>query len=169
MTLDQAAGLIRCPAVEGVVATWYELGAGSGTFTLALAQLLAPGSRIVAVDRDAEAMTALPARHRGVTIERRIADFSAGVTVASADGVLMANALHFVRDQAALMRRLRGVTSQVLIVEYADRRPNPWVPYPLDVARFRTLATEAGFAAVTELGSRRSAFGGRMYAALASA
>ena len=36
--------------------TWADIGAGSGAFTLALADLLGPGGRIVAVDRDARAL-----------------------------------------------------------------------------------------------------------------
>ncbi len=169
MTIDEAASLIRCPAIEGVVATWCELGAGAGTFTVALAGLLAPGSHILAVDRDAAALASLPATHHGVSIERRAADFSAEVTLPVVDGVLMANALHFVRDHVAVLRRLRQVTAQMIVVEYSGRRPGPWVPYPVDLARLRDDARQAGFGTVTGIASRRSAFGGRMYSALAVA
>ena len=43
--------LIRA-AVTETGGTWADIGAGEGAFTLALADLLGPGGRIVAVDRD---------------------------------------------------------------------------------------------------------------------
>ena len=38
--------------VTGPGRAWADIGAGEGAFTLALADLLGPGGRIVAVDRD---------------------------------------------------------------------------------------------------------------------
>ena len=46
------------PAVWPGGGTWADIGAGEGAFTLALADLLGPGGRIVAVDRDARALRA---------------------------------------------------------------------------------------------------------------
>src|SRR5207247_6318326 len=43
--------------------TWADLGAGEGAFTLALADLLPPGSTIHAVDRDAGALDELARRY----------------------------------------------------------------------------------------------------------
>lgn len=169
MTVADAADLIRCPAVDGVIATWCELGAGTGTFTRALATLLAPGSRILAIDRDAAALAALPARHRGVVIDAQTGDFTADLALPALDGVLLANVLHFVREQATLLARLRDVTAQLIVVEYAGRRPNPWVPYPVDLTTLRDDARRAGFTAVSEIATRPSAFGGRLYAAFATA
>ena len=56
LAVDHAdhVGLLR-PAVEPG-GTWADIGAGEGAFTLALADLLGPGGRIVAVDRDAHAL-----------------------------------------------------------------------------------------------------------------
>jgi ubiquinone/menaquinone biosynthesis C-methylase UbiE len=47
--------LIRA-GVNGPGGTWADLGSGDGAFTLALAELLGPGGRIVSVDRDAAAL-----------------------------------------------------------------------------------------------------------------
>ena len=50
---------------DGVVApraTWADIGAGTGAFTLALADLLGPGARIVSVDRDAAPSSRTPGR-----------------------------------------------------------------------------------------------------------
>ena len=49
-------GLLRAAVEPG--GTWADIGAGQGAFTLALADLLGPGGRIVAVDRDARALRA---------------------------------------------------------------------------------------------------------------
>jgi predicted RNA methylase len=55
---SEAAELIR-RAVPRRAGTWADLGAGDGTFTRALAQVLARGSRVYAVDRDARALATL--------------------------------------------------------------------------------------------------------------
>jgi hypothetical protein len=88
--------------------------------------------------------------------------------------VLMANALHFVpdRDQAPLLERIASRLhpgGRVLLVEYEGRSPSRWVPFPVSLARFRTVADEAGLMPPTLAGTRRSAFGGTMYAAYAVA
>jgi len=46
-------------AVPRGPAVWADLGAGAGTFTRALAELLGPEARIYAVDRDPRAVAAL--------------------------------------------------------------------------------------------------------------
>lgn len=166
MTLHDAVRLIRCPANDGVPGTWYDLGAGSGTFTRALASLLAPGSVVRAVDTDARALATLDARSGEVTIVRVVSDFLTVPTSPAVDGVVMANALHFVRDHALLMRRLRRLTACAIVVEYEGRGASRWVPHPLPYATLTTLAHDAGFARVTRLGTYRSAFGGHMYSAL---
>lgn len=59
---------------------WADLGAGAGAFTLALAELLGPGARITAVDKDARAMRDLVAevgkRFPGVAVDVKVADFT---------------------------------------------------------------------------------------------
>src|SRR5690242_6648746 len=114
MDARDAARLIA-PGVSGRV--WADLGAGHGTFTMALATLLGPSGRVYAVERDPLAVVALEklARRRGhderALIEVVPGDFvSIPLTVEDIDGILMANALHYVPDdeQAPLLRRLSG-------------------------------------------------------------
>src|SRR5882672_7646537 len=87
--------------------TWADIGAGTGAFTLALADLLGPGGRIIAVDRDAgalaEAMGAVSQRFPQVRIEAIPADFTRPLTgLPPLDGLVAANSLHFVpRDRQA--------------------------------------------------------------------
>ena len=58
MNPREAAALIAS-AVGDRGGTWADVGAGDGTFTRALVQLLPPGSRVYAVDTDAKALREL--------------------------------------------------------------------------------------------------------------
>lgn len=169
MKISDAAALIRTPLIEWArPQSWCDLGCGDGTFTLALAQLLAPGSVILAVDLDPRALEAIPAQDNGVQIRKVLGDLrSPGLRLPSVDGILMANSLHFIREQHQLLGRLLSVTDRFLIVEYDRSRPNPWGPYPVDFKRLRVLFSEAGVEHVEQVATRRSRFGGTMYSAFA--
>lgn len=172
MNVDDAVALIA-PAVPGGGGTWADLGAGGGTFTRALARLLGPAGRVHAVDRDARAMEAL----RGPAIRTHVADFTdaaawRALALAPLDGILVANALHYVPSaaQRGVLARLAASLApngRLVVVEYERRAANPWVPYPVDVAQLRALLP-AGLSALQRAGARRSAYGGGMYAAWAA-
>lgn len=156
-------------------ATWADLGSGSGAFTLALADLLGPGGRIVSVDRDAAALRqqamAMATRFPDVTLEQRQADFSADLALPSLDGIVMANALHFQRDREAMVRRVFQMLrpgGRFVLVEYDADRGNPWVPHPLSFATWRTMAVADGFEEPQLLGRVPSRFLGAIYSALAT-
>ena len=175
MTQRDAIALIDHPLLRAATPTrWADLGCGSGTFTLALAALLPPGSTIDAIDLRpgiAQQTTA-----RGVTIIPHSADFvTAELGLNNLDGILMANALHYVRDKPALLQKLRAyyrapTQGALLLVEYDTDRPTPhWVPYPLSHAKAAELLPSAGWPQIQKLGSRPSAFGrSQLYAALAT-
>ncbi len=155
---------------------WADLGAGTGNFTWALAELLGPAATIHALDRDARAIAAQQARLRNeppaATILPRQADVLRPLGLPPLDGVLAANLLHFVRDQAGLLRQLRAQLrpgGHLLVVEYEQATPIPWVPHPLPFARLEALTREAGFLPLEPVGTRRSPSSGReMYAALSA-
>jgi ubiquinone/menaquinone biosynthesis C-methylase UbiE len=142
--------------------TWADLGCGAGTFTRALAAVIAAGSTIHAMDRDAAALSALPPTHEGVGIVPHRGDFTRlPWPFAAPDGILMANALHFVADQAAFLRACSAQGTRpprFLIVEYDTDRANRWVPYPVGRARLATLFTAAGYGSIRVLGTRRSIY-----------
>ncbi len=114
MDAHTAADLIEGAVAPGAV-TWADLGAGSGTFTIALASLLGPDGRIIALDRDASALAQLRSVVRASGLEKRVvlqrADFLQPLDMPPLDGVLLANALHFVplRDQRSTLARIVGL------------------------------------------------------------
>ncbi len=161
-------------AVPPTGAGWLELGAGEGAFTLALADLLGPGGRIVALDRDARALRRLadelPAAFPGVGLETVAGDFREALPAGPFDGVLAANSLHFVDDPVAILRRATTTLrpgGRLILVEYDADRGNPWVPHPFSARRFVAMAGDAGFINPREIGRVPSRFLGAIYAATA--
>jgi ubiquinone/menaquinone biosynthesis C-methylase UbiE len=155
--------------------TWADLGAGTGNFTWALRELLGPQGTIYAVDRDARAIRrqreALALAPTGAAIHLLQADFTHPLDLPALDGVLMVNALHFVRDQAAVLAlvvaRLRP-GGRLVLVEYDVGAAVPWVPFPVPFERFPSLALGAGLSAPILIGTRRSPSSGIvMYACVA--
>lgn len=154
---------------------WADLGAGTGNFTWALAELLGPQATVYAPDRDGAAITAQRERIQRQPPAARVIPRQADVThpldLPPLDGLLLANLLHFVRDQASLLQHVVGhlpPAGQLLLVEYEQRLPIPWVPFPVPFARFSALAVAAGFGSPRQVGTRRSPSSGRvLYAAAA--
>jgi len=163
------------PAIPHGNTAWADLGAGDGTFTRALVELLGPKSRIYAVDRDAAPLRKLErwAAKETLNVTAVRADFTRDFDLprierGGLDGILLANALHFVRDAATVLRRLATllrIGGRIVIVEYDRRGPNPWVPYPIPAIELPALSTSAGLASPTFLNRRPSRFGGELYVA----
>jgi SAM-dependent methyltransferase len=163
-------------AVPRRAGTWADLGAGGGTFTLALAERLGAGSRIYAVDRDARALARLKRAAAGVAAEviTVTADFTRAFDLpalhGALDGMLIANALHYARDAARTLARLGErlrAGGRLVLIEYDRRGANPWVPYPIAATRLPELAAQAGFSTPVVTARTPSAFGGDLYVAAA--
>ena len=169
MKIRDATDLIRTSMIEWArPQSWCDLGCGNGTFTIALAESLASGSTILAVDFEQRALGAVPDEYQGVTVRKVLGDLrSPGLRLPSVDGILMANSLHFIPDQHLFLRRLQSVTDRFLIVEYERSTPSLWGPYPVGFDRLCQLFSEMGVKRVQRLATRRSRFGGTMYSALA--
>ena len=162
MLLPDAIAMLADSGVEALgPTTWADLGCGDGAFTAALASLLAAGSTIHAIDRDALALRKIPPTHNGVRIETHRGDFTKQAwPFADLDGILMANSLHFVPDQPAFIRACESrmtALRRFLIVEYDTNAANRWVPYPVSQARLSTLFPSAGYSIKT-LRSRPSVY-----------
>ena len=164
MTHEEMVMLIR----DGVAAhggVWADFGAGRGNFTRALRDRIGPDATLYAIDRDANALRA----HRDA--QTLCADFTQPIDLPPLDGILMANALHWIRRPAPVLALLAGYLrpgGRLLLVEYDVRWPRGYIPFPVPYPRFETLAQAAGLQAVAHIGQRESPSGGvAMYAGLA--
>ncbi|WP_143306757.1 class I SAM-dependent methyltransferase [Chitinophaga vietnamensis] len=168
MNLQDAIALIQ-QDIPPQATLWTDLGCGSGLFTRALATMLAKGSTIYAIDTQ-------PSLHAettsgGVAIQPMTLDFVKDpLPLPALNGVLMANALHYVKDKPAFLRKLQAGLQPgavFLIVEYDTDTPVPtWVPYPLSFTSLKKLFATAGYQQVKPLGRRPSVYGrAEIYAA----
>jgi methyltransferase family protein len=169
MYISEATELIRTDRISGTqTQTWCDLGCGTGTFTLALATLLPPGSVIHAMDKHEASLAQIPDHYQDVTIHKEVVDLDRNkVSFPVLDGMLMANFLHYIEQQGAFVEKLQTISERLLIVEYDGRKASQWVPYPLGFSALQDLLLQQGFAEVTKIGSRPSRYGGVMYSAVA--
>ena len=156
---------------------WADFGAGSGAFTLALRDIAGPEVQIIAVDQDRGSLRALreamERRFPGTHLRLMATDFTDDLALPPLDGIVAANALHYVpaQEHVALLRRWRDYLApggRLVIVEYDTDLGNRWVPYPVSFVALGPVVRTAGFSPPMLLGSRPSRFLGRIYAAVAS-
>ena len=174
MNTRDAIALIAGAVSKDGAQRWADFGAGDGTFSRALVELLGPGSLVYAVDRDATALSSIgrgPDATRGRIIPV-VADLADSFTLPELgdglDGALFANSLHFIPDAADVLARLATLVKpggRIVIIEYDRRGPDRWVPYPIPLARLPTLAEEAGLPPPTVVATRPSRYGGELYVA----
>ena len=168
MRVEDAVALIRS-AVEGHEGAWADLGAGRGTFTRALADVLGAESRIFAVDREAGAVAEIQ-QIADPRVTARQGDFTAALELPPLAGILLANSLHFVKDAGAVLQRLVTLLQpegRVVLVEYDRRAASRWVPYPIGIASLNDLARAAGLSKFRVVESRPSNYEGIIYCAAA--
>jgi ubiquinone/menaquinone biosynthesis C-methylase UbiE len=156
-------------AVGDAPQAWAELGAGEGLFTRALSSQLPPKSKVYAFDRDERSLDQIKVAD-GIALDTMHLDFvKQSIDLPPLDGILMANALHYVKDQQPFLERLRKHVKpggRLVLVEYDMDKPNTWVPYPLSYVSLQKLAERSGMAQVTRLASAPSVYQGSMYSAL---
>lgn len=158
------------PSPGGV---WADFGAGRGAFTLALADLLGPAGHIYAVDRDKSALQAntrsMRARFPDLPVQYEVGDYTQPLPLPPLDGIVMANTLHFQRDQPTVIRHCHRYLRQggrLLLVEYNLNRAQTAVPHPITYPRWRRMAQDAGFGHTVLLVTRPSRFLHEIYAAV---
>src|SRR5688572_21312594 len=122
---------------------WADLGAGSGFFTKVLASLLARESKIYAIDRDKKVESIQSDR---IPIKPIVADIITLPTdIERLDGILLANALHFVKDKVSFINAWKHYLHDhgyFVIVEYDTDQPNQWVPYPVSFESLHALGKQ---------------------------
>ena len=167
-------GLLRA-GVPDRAGTWADIGAGEGAFTLALADLLGPDGRIIAVDRDAAALRrnaeAVAGRFPEVALTTLVADFTGPLDLPHLDGLVAANSLHFVArgQQVDVIQHLAGLLrpgGRFIVVEYDVDRGMPWVPHPFSTGTWEQLADAAGLIDTAQIGRVPSRFLGAIYSAV---
>ena len=151
---------------------WADLGAGEGAFTLALADLIGETGTIYAVDRDGGALRKLSrtmqAQFPNVTLHTLVGDFDRPLALPNLDGIVMANSLHFIRNKASTLARVRDYlkpTGKLLMVEYNTDQGNHWVPYPFAYPTWQRMSQECGFAHTELLATYPSRFLHEIYSA----
>jgi SAM-dependent methyltransferase len=155
--------------------TWAELGSGRGAFTMALAELLGEGGRIYSIDRDPSALRKqqelMQKHHPNAEVAYLHKDFTRKLQLPRLDGVLLANALHFVPydQQGGLIKQIIETLrpgGRLVLVEYDAEHGNMWVPHPFRYERWEKMTKEAGFEHTRLLGYRPGGFLNGMYSAL---
>lgn len=161
--------------VPGPGGVWADFGSGRGAFTLALAELIGPGGTIYSVDKNRADLRAqevdLRERFgdRAPAVHYLAGDFTRPLDLPPLDGIVMANALHFVRSKKPVLQLLAGYLKpggRFLLVEYNVDRGNIWVPYPLSYSTWEALSQEAGLRDTRLLRTRPSRFLREIYSAL---
>lgn len=160
MELNEAIELIRYEGIAGAGSSaWADLGCGPGLFSRALAGLLQPGSTVYAIDKEPVSIEG----ENGVTIKPLQLDFVASdLPLQDLDGILMANSLHYVKDQYGFIRKAGSYLKpggSFIIIEYDTDKANPWVPYPLSYHSLLRLFHKAGYTDITRLHEHPSIYG----------
>jgi ubiquinone/menaquinone biosynthesis C-methylase UbiE len=165
--------LLAGGVTQGEGGTWADLGAGTGAFTIALADLIGTHGVIHAIDRDraslAELRSAFVSAIPQAELRVRAADFTQRIDLADLDGVVMANSLHFVEDKTRVLALVRGYLKhggRLILVEYDSDRGNAWVPHPLSFETWKDLASESGLVDTRRLATVPSRFLRQIYSAL---
>jgi hypothetical protein len=132
---------------------------------------LPAGSVIHAVDTDQNALRHLPHPERVQIIPHAFNFVEKSWPFDGLDGVLMANSLHYVADQHAIIQQIQSYLQPahlLIIIEYDRENANPWVPYPITYQQLAALLESLGYGSVSKLGQHPSRYGnGMIYAALA--
>jgi ubiquinone/menaquinone biosynthesis C-methylase UbiE len=154
---------------------WADFGSGSGAFTLALADLLGGRGEIYSIDREAGALRdqerAMHTRFPDTQIHYLLSDFTRPIKLPWLDGIVMANALHFLKhaEKDRTLQRMLGYLrpgGRFILVEYNVDRGNIWVPYPLSYPAWESIAAHNGFILTRLLATVPSHFLGEIFSAL---
>jgi trans-aconitate methyltransferase len=163
MSHEDAVALIQNAVTGDVPQRWADLGCGTGTFTKALYSLLPSGSYITAIDRERQHLDLPGAEFVRANFEKDELGLS------GLDGILMANSLHYVKDKAALIRKLEVLFAddpKFIVIEYDNRKANPWVPYLIPFEQLESLFKGLGYTKIRKIAERASAYSGMIYCAL---
>ncbi len=172
MELDKIIELIRNGVEQNHQRqVWADLGAGTGAFTYALSTLLIERSKIYAVDKDKQLLDQISV-DSNVELVKLNQDFNEKLNFDEVlNGIILANALHFVQDKISLVKTLRADLlpgGRLIIVEYNITQGNQWVPFPISLIELKALALATGFKSIVKLAEVPSQYHRSMYSAMLS-
>jgi SAM-dependent methyltransferase len=172
MTHQDRINLIR----DGVInktGYWADLGSGDGLFTAALAEILEPPAKVFSIDKDFAALKKqrdwLKVQYRDIVSYFIAAGFENELPLPPLDGVLMANALHYIREKSMFLKRIRKLVKPAatfILVEYNTHISNQWVPFPLTFLEWKILTRNAGYQNTRLLRTQPSIYHKEIYSAL---
>lgn len=152
---------------------WADFGAGSGAFTLALADCMGGSGTIYAIDQDESALRqnqqAIVSRFPGIASHYLVGDFTKSIPLPELDGLVIANALHFYRRKEPILSQLMSYLKpggRFIVVEYNTDHGNQWVPYPFTYTIWEGLAAFVGLTNTRQLAVRPSRFLNEIYSAV---
>ena len=167
MTFEEASHFLSATEIDNSQpSAWADLGCGDGLFSQVLSSRLCSGSTIYAIDKTAQHN--IDSTNKEVRIVFRKADFvNDDLQLQNLDGILMANALHYVEDKVALLWKLKQYLlpeGVFIIIEYDNAKANRWVPYPISFTQLTELFAKEGYQHIEKTGERKSIYqSGKMY------
>lgn len=141
--------------------TWVDIGAGTGAFTVPLANIMRSG-KLIAFDKSPHALWRLELP-KHIDFEIMEGDFTQEMKLPLCDGIMVANALHYANQPGPVLRKLAHFLKpggKLYLYEYDTNtaRP-PWVPYPLSFATFELIAVQSGLKSIRKLATVNSQYG----------
>jgi ubiquinone/menaquinone biosynthesis C-methylase UbiE len=172
MTHQEHVHLIQ-KAITQKSGIWADLGSGDGAFTLALADLLGKNAIIYSLDLDNQRLEKQKLEFQKHFPNTQVtfiqADFTQQLELPPLEGIMMANALHYVQDQTSFLKHLHAYlkpSGKLVLIEYnTDKGQAPWVPYALSFEKFNKLAQESGWKDIQLLEKIPSTYWNEMYSA----
>jgi ubiquinone/menaquinone biosynthesis C-methylase UbiE len=168
MTHEEAVQFLQ-KGIKPESGTWLDLGAGSGAFTLAVADLLPFPSTIYAIDKDQSVLNISHPKSTNKIISVQT-DFDNLPELPKLDGILMANALHYVKNPIPFLQNLLTnlrLGGGFVLIEYDISVSNHWVPYPINFKKWQSISSAVGLTDPELFNERISIYQrGRIYGAL---
>lgn len=161
MNDEQAYQFIHL-AIQPREGVWADLGAGAGTFTKVISSILGKKGKVYAIDKSSKVLSIPDPGPDQAAIIRQQNDFTQPLDLPPLDGILLANALHYVKEQKEFLRRMMNLLKEggrLLLIEYDRESANPWVPYPVSVHRLHQLCEMLSWPPPEVLNRQASSFG----------
>jgi ubiquinone/menaquinone biosynthesis C-methylase UbiE len=157
---------------------WADFGCGEGIFTAVLYEQIGPSGQIYAVDKNRSVLNRLKQNFHETYPEAKIhilhANFIEPLSLPALDGFILANALHFIKDERKvqvlgnLVKKLKS-GGKIIVVEYNSNHGNFAVPFPISEDRFIELAITLNLHRPQIVKKVPSSFMGEMYTGIATA